>query len=487
MKNQSLPVVLRMAAKERDILWELLFSRYPNNEWGTFIELGWRESNIGLTFTVKNLIKPDEGDINKKNWMTEISSQYIRRVLRNFGNSPYSTGFVHSHPEGYGTEPSDLDDDMEEYCSSLLRGYNDNPFLSLIFSKKGAQLSASGRVYWKGQCYQVTKFLIEGCVPTIYDFDKRTLLSDTALKRVARLASVFSFDAANSLAGSKVGIVGLSGTGSPVAELLARAGIGQMVLIDPDTFSDSNLERVHGSEANDVDSNTPKALLARRHVLSINPDCKVIAIEGRLPQTEVVDALLSCDIVIGCTDLHSSRVSLTELSIRYLVPVIDVGVSMEGKDGNITGQVMQINRLFPSEPCVYCRGMINPQIVSQELLSEDERKKRITEAERAHEENRPANAYWIDMPQLNTVGYLTTMVGSLCSGFVIGYLTNRFCMPKNRLEMTLSSKGTQLVEKNATANPECVCQTSVGCADQSILGIISSAPAHWFPPIIHFE
>jgi molybdopterin/thiamine biosynthesis adenylyltransferase len=471
MKNQSLSVQVRLATKERNILWGLLFSRYPKKEWGTFIELGWHESKIGLTFTIKSLIEPREGDLNDKNWMTEVNSQYIRRVLRNSIDSPYATGFVHSHPEGYGTEPSDLDDNMEEYCSSLLKGYNNNPFLSLIFSKKGSELSASGRVYWKGQCYQVAKFLIEGCSSlSLYDFNKKNYLSDTALKRVARLASAFSLESANCLAGAKVGIVGLSGTGSPVVELLARAGIGQLVLIDPDTFSDSNLERVHGSEAKDVDSEIPKA-----------------AIVGRLPQAEVVDALLSCDIVVGCTDLHSSRVSLNELSIRYLVPVIDVGVSMEGNNGNITGQVIQINRLFPSEPCVYCRRMINPQIVSQELLSEEEREKRITEAERACKESRPANAYWVDMPQLNTVGYLTTMVGSLCSGFIIGYLTNRFCMPKNRLELTLSSKGTQLVEKNSIVNPECICQSCIGGADQNILGIISSAPSHWPSPIVYSE
>jgi len=55
-----------------------------------------------------------------------------------------------------------------------------------------------------------------------------------------------------------------------------------------------------------------------------------------------------------------------------------------------------------------------------------------------HFKNSEAGMYWIETPQLNTVGYLTTLAGSLVIGYSIGYLTDRFDMNVNRIELNLS-------------------------------------------------
>jgi tRNA A37 threonylcarbamoyladenosine dehydratase len=477
--------IVRIASPESARLWNVIFKRYPDKEWGTFVRFGWVETRHGFVLTLKGVDEPAENDLNEANWMTEITSQYIRKVLRSTSTQAFATGFVHSHPEGYGTQPSELDDDMEVYCSDLLKGYHDRPFVSLIFSKAGERLSASGRVYWKGQCFAIDRFAIENCNVSLYNFEPPKYLSADALKKIARLASAFSEEAAQLLAGAVVGVVGQSGTGSPVDELLCRAGVGKIIGVDEDIFTDSNLERVHGSEFDDAERRMKKVLIAKRHLQSINPHCVFVAIDGRLPQEEVLNELLWCDIVVGCTDQHSARVALSELSFRYLVPVIDIGVNMEGKDGKVTGQVVQINKLFPGEPCVYCRGMIDSQIASQELMTEAELADRRAEAKIAQKENKNPNAYWKDMPQLNTVGYLTTWAGSLATGYVIGYLTGRFAMAKNRLELNIGAKGIQVIEKNEKATASCGCVTSTGSAGQQLHTIISVAPGHWPKPVIH--
>jgi molybdopterin/thiamine biosynthesis adenylyltransferase len=480
------PVLLRMAAPERDRLWNIIFQRYPQCEWGTFIRLGFRETSLGLLLTVQGIDDPKENDLKEDSCIVEINPQYIRRILRSTETNLFAIGFVHSHPEDYRTDPSLLDDDMELYLSDLLKGYTpERPFVSLIFSRSNGNLSGSGRVYWKGKLFTVTRFAIEGEPVSLYNHDKPLLLSEEALERVKRLASLFSIESANALAGSTVGIVGLSGTGSPVAELLARSGVGNIVLVDPDVFSDSNLERVHGSSLDHLGTEIPKVLLAKKHILSINPVCNVIAIQGRIPQKEVVDQLMWCDIVLGCTDSQSSRVALTEISLRFLVPVIDVGVSIEGANCKITGQVLQVNRLFSHDPCVYCRNLINPQIVSQELMSNEEKEHLQLEAQKAKEENRPENAYWLDIPQLNTVGYLTTMAGSIVSGFTIGYLTGRFNMPSNRLELNFSPKATQIIEPIAKIKKDCNCQSFRGSADQNPIAVFITPPLDWQNPIIY--
>ena len=477
--------IVRIASPESAKLWNVIFERYPAKEWGTFARFGWVETRNGLVLTLKGIDEPAENDLNEANWMTEITSQYIRKILRSTDSHAYATGFIHSHPEGCGTHPSGLDDDMEAYCSDLLKGYHDRPFISLIFSRSGEQLSASGRVYWRGQYFAIDRFAIENYNPSLYDFEPRKYLSVEALQKIARLASAFSEESAQILAGAVVGVVGQSGTGSPVDELLCRAGVGTIVGVDEDIFTDSNLERVHGSEFDDAEKRMKKVLIAKRHLQAINPNCVFIAIDGRLPQEEVLNELLWCDIVVGCTDRHSARVALSELSFRYLVPVIDIGVNMEGKDGKVTGQVVQINKLFPGEPCVYCRGMIDSQIATQELMTVEELADRKADALIAMKENKNPNAYWKDMPQLNTVGYLTTWAGSLATGYVIGYLTGRFGMAKNRLELNISAKGIQIIEKNEKITAGCGCVTSKGSAGQELHTIISVAPGHWPKSVIH--
>ena len=56
------------------------------------------------------------------------------------------------------------------------------------------------------------------------------------------------------LQASKVAVVGLGGVGSLVAEQLARLGVGNIVLIDPDEIESSNLSRVVGATRVDVET-----------------------------------------------------------------------------------------------------------------------------------------------------------------------------------------------------------------------------------------
>ena len=50
---------------------------------------------------------------------------------------------------------------------------------------------------------------------------------------------------------------------------------------------------------------------------------------GALPQGLAVDKLVEADVILGCTDQQHSRLALSDLVVRYLVPAIDCGVSLE--------------------------------------------------------------------------------------------------------------------------------------------------------------
>ena len=77
--------------------------------------------------------------------------------------------------------------------------------------------------------------------------DREDRFDTPDLETVGRLAAAFGDEAARRLQGATVGVVGAGGTGSAAIEVLARAGVGRLIIVDPDDLEPSNLERVHGS------------------------------------------------------------------------------------------------------------------------------------------------------------------------------------------------------------------------------------------------
>ena len=100
--------------------------------------------------------------------------------------------------------------------------------------------------------------------------------------------------------------------------------------------------------------------------------------------------------------------------------------------------------------------MINATQVAQELMSEEERERRRRAAQEAESQGLAGDPYWRAIPQLNTVGYLTTMAGALAAGYIIGWLTGRFNPPFERLQMNLVSPYFDVTENEQPAKPECV-------------------------------
>ena len=190
------------------------------------------------------------------------------------------------------------------------------------------------------------------------------------------------------------------------------------------------------------------------------------------------------DRLLGCTDQQHSRLALSDLALRYLVPAIDCGVLLEGNNGQVTGQVLQLVRCLAADPCALCRGMIDSSRVAQELMTDDEKTRRRLAAEDARNHNGDGDAYWHDLPQLNTVGYLTTVAGALAAGYVIGWITGRFDPPFERLQMNLVAPYLDVTDQQQSNRAECVCSRVRGWADQAIADAFVSAPVHW--PAVRF-
>lgn len=180
----------------------------------------------------------------------------------------------------------------------------------------------------------------------------------------------------------RVCVVGCGGTGSPLVLLLSRLGVGHLCLIDNDTLTESNLNRVHGSRRNDV--GIPKVEILKREIESMDLGCHVVTSKAWVKSNEVHDALKSSDFVFGCTDDNSGRIFINRLAYFYGIPLIDVGLRMvaasETHGYDLNGRV---TTAMPGRPCLICSGVVNAARASEEDLERtrpDEFKERKEEA-----------------------------------------------------------------------------------------------------------
>ncbi|MXW28834.1 MAG: hypothetical protein F4Z80_08220 [Chloroflexi bacterium] len=479
-------VILRFAEPTIGALKNLVFRRYPNAEWATFARFGWRETDDSLVITLAALDPPSGHDLNNEVDHVSFDESYTLRIALHAEQHDLAVGVVHSHPEDILPRPSLIDDDMDGYFSQYFSDFApDRPYVSLIFSLVEGQLTVSGRVYWRGDWISVSRVAAERAGIRCWAPNPKLSPPKLDRNRVSRLTSAFGIDAYKNLRSAWVSIVGAGGTGSAAIEVLARAGIGRLTIVDPDVITQSNLERVHGSEESHAANCVPKVIVARDMVHGIDSSIQVDAIQGRLPQSEVVDKLVNSTIALGCTDQQHSRLALSDIAFRYLVPSIDCGALLEGANGQVTGQIAQLVRFFADDPCVLCREMADPQRLAQELMSPEERKARINAAQRAQVSGENPDQYWRQERQLNTVGYLTTAIGSILAGYAIGLLTGRFEPPFKRLQMNLAAPLLDVTDNPQTKRVSCPCSAFAGWADQALADALINAPNHWGPAIDH--
>ena len=115
---------------------------------------------------------------------------------------------------------------------------------------------------------------------------------------------------------SRMAIIGCGGLGGRTAELLARLGVGHLLLTDPDSFTESNLNRQIFSSLHNIGSNKVEVLT--EELGKINPAL------GFTQQSTLFDArsIAGADIVIDGLDSSGARRELSQLCRKENVPMI---------------------------------------------------------------------------------------------------------------------------------------------------------------------
>jgi molybdopterin-synthase adenylyltransferase len=151
-------------------------------------------------------------------------------------------------------------------------------------------------------------------------------------ERYVRNLKTFSPKDQVTLLKSQVSVVGLGGLGGAVIEILARAGIGTLNLIDGDTFEDSNLNRQFLSAPDVLEKS--KAETAAKRVNRINSSIVVRTHSENLTETNAIEFIDSSDVVVDCLDNIETRFVLESASKKIGSPFVSSAVA--GVSGHVT-------------------------------------------------------------------------------------------------------------------------------------------------------
>tara|TARA_B100000029_G_scaffold114000_1_gene106478 strand:+ start:8154 stop:8903 length:750 start_codon:yes stop_codon:yes gene_type:complete len=160
---------------------------------------------------------------------------------------------------------------------------------------------------------------------------------------------------------SKVFIVGAGGLGCPIADLLCRAGVGEIGIIDYDKISLSNLNRQ--TLFNTTDINKYKVEVLKQKLKKINPLVKVGIYKKKIDKKNIDKLISRYQIIVDASDNFETKFLLNEKSIKYKKKLIVGAIS------RFDGHIFVFNFKNNKNACLKCFYQEKP---SDEILNCDQ-------------------------------------------------------------------------------------------------------------------
>ncbi|THB78030.1 MAG: HesA/MoeB/ThiF family protein [Desulfobacteraceae bacterium] len=158
-------------------------------------------------------------------------------------------------------------------------------------------------------------------------------------ERYLRNLNTLSPQDQNTLSGAVVCVIGLGGLGGGVCEMLARTGVGHLIMVDGDSFDISNLNRQLFCQESLIGQS--KALAAQKRIQAVNATVKCTVHQSWLDDSNVNQILDGADLVVDCLDSISARFLLQAGARTAGIPLVS---------GAIAGVAGQVITIYPDDP-----------------------------------------------------------------------------------------------------------------------------------------
>jgi len=435
---------LRMARQDFNVITTHLFPG-DHDEHGCVLLAGTSCADGKLTLHVREVHLAREGSdyVQGTIGYRALSPKFIHRLITRARDERLAYLAVHNHGSDREVGFSRIDyDSHERGYPALLQIASGMPVGALVFGTRSIQADI-----WlpDGKRLDLDEAAVVGkTIQRLTPAPRRASgdLHDSYDRQIRMFSKLGQLE----LARCRVGIIGLGGIGSLVAEYLARLGVGEFCLVDDDHVEESNLSRIVGAASSDADHAVSKVAVAERVILQGNDRAKVELIAKDMAQESVAKELSSCDYLFLAADSMRARLVFNALVHQYLIPGVQLGSKIRAEETGALVEVMSANRpVRPSYGCLWCNQLIDPSQLAKEAKTDDERK---------------AQAYGVEEPNPSVISLNAISAAHAVNDFLLDYLSLRsepaaiyyeqFHFLKNRRDLVEPRRDTDCSECSPT-------------------------------------
>lgn len=355
------------------------------DEHGAIILAGVAHSDRGLRLVARELHLAIDGKdyVPGRHGYRMLRAEFIQsRILR---ARDLRLAYLAIHNHGGGKSVDFSSDDMASHrrgYPALLDIARGMPVGALVFARD----AIAGDLWFPGNTQApLSRAAIVGARrQLLFPAPPRGATRKAMYDRQARL---FGDSGQELLRDCRVGIIGLGGAGSILAELLGRLGVGEFVLADPDRAEDTNLPRLIGARRTDAIAplwipsrfkdlfRRHKVALAARNIRRANPRAKITMLKRDFIEEDVTAQFTDCDYLFLAADSMGARLLFNAIVHQYAIPGVQVGAKVPvNKEGEV-GDVFCVSRpVTPDRGCLWCNGLISPSKLQDEAVSEKARR-----------------------------------------------------------------------------------------------------------------
>ena len=273
---------------------------------------------------------------------------------------------MHSHPTGYEAFSKYDDKSDEELFAGIDAIIEDQlPHASCVMLPNGRMF---GRfIYDSFKLETIQQISVAGSDIKNWHYTSINYAINSEMQ--LRNMQTFGEATINTLNKLKIGVVGCSGTGSPVIEQLKRLGVGELVLVDPDYIDVVNMNRIVNATHDDASNKRGKAAVMKRSIEEAGFGTRVVVFESHITEYNVIKELADCDVLFGCVDGVEGRHILNQISSYYVIPYFDLGVRIDADmKGGITAIYGTVHYIQPGGSSLLSRDAYNLQQLSAESM-----------------------------------------------------------------------------------------------------------------------
>jgi hypothetical protein len=377
------------------------------DEHGAVLLAGVSQADGQLTLHVREVHLAEEGVdyVQGKIGYRALAPQFIHRLITRARDERLVYLAVHNHgsDQEVGFSYIDLDSHERGY-PALLQIARGMPVGALVFGRRSVQADI-----WlpDGARLELDQAVVVGNTIQRLTPSRKRERTDTA-DTYDRQIRMFGKIGQKELARCRVGIIGLGGIGSIVAEHLGRLGVGHFCLVDDDLVEKSNLSRIVGASASDARRGITKVVVAQRVIRQSNDRAKIHILTDDVAKESAAKALISCDYLFLAADSMRARLVFNAIVHQYLIPGVQLGSKIRSDDTGALVEVMSAKRpVRPGCGCLWCNQLIDQSQLAKEAKTDEERK---------------AQAYGVEEPNPSVISLNAVSAAHAVNDFLMDYL-----------------------------------------------------------------